>query len=170
MTLKELKCITENINLEEYIELRELVKQNMPHPDWLGDFSKEDIKKMLEQNSKIWIYYRKKQPICSMMLIPAEKKSLIKFGLDLDYQVVADYGPMFVHPNYVGNALQIQMLETLDEYCKTIGYQYAASTVHPENLHSIYNLEKDGFELQGQKILKRGPRNIYVKKYKKTQN
>ena len=43
MRLNELNCIDDNINLDEYIEFREKVKKNMEHPEWLGDFSKEDL-------------------------------------------------------------------------------------------------------------------------------
>lgn len=42
MKLNELTCINQNINIDEYIEFREMVKENMDHPEWLGDFSKED--------------------------------------------------------------------------------------------------------------------------------
>lgn len=41
MRLNELKCNSDNINLDEYIEFRKQVKDNMEHPDWLGDFSKK---------------------------------------------------------------------------------------------------------------------------------
>ena len=124
MKLKELFCISENINVDEYIEFREYVKENMIHPEWLGDFSKEDLENLLNSNSKIWIYYLDKEPVCSMMLIPSSEKALSKFELDLDYREVADYGPMFVNPKYVGNGLQYQMLKVLDEYCVNNKYKY----------------------------------------------
>ena len=76
MKLKELFCISENINVDEYIEFREYVKENMIHPEWLGDFSKEDLENLLNSNSKIWIYYLDKEPVCSMMLIPSSEKAL----------------------------------------------------------------------------------------------
>ena len=88
------------------IEFREYVKANMTHPDWLGDFSKNDLIYMLNNNSKIWIYYLKEEPICSMMLIPYAENALSKFELDLDYKDVVDYGPMFVNSKYIGNGLQ----------------------------------------------------------------
>lgn len=164
MKLKELFCISENINVDEYIEFREYVKENMLHPEWLGDFSKEDLENLLSSNSKIWIYYLDKEPVCSMMLIPSSEKSLSKFELDLDYREVADYGPMFVNPKYVGNGLQYQMLKGLDEYCVNNKYKYVASTIHPDNVYSINNLLKDGFECKNTKEFKRGIRNIYLKK------
>lgn len=165
MNLEDLKCISENINLEEYIEFREMVKENMEHPEWLGDFTKEDLFYMLDNNSKIWIYYLNNNPVCSMMLIPSTEKSLKKFEIDLNYKEVVDYGPMFVNPKYVGNGLQYKMLKELDTFCINLGYKYAAGTIHPDNIYSINNLLKDKFELIGMKEFSRGIRNIYLKKY-----
>jgi hypothetical protein len=163
MKLNELTVITDNINIDKYIEFREYVKSNMKQSDWLGDFSKDDLIYMLNNNSKIWIYYLSDEPVCSMMYIPSDKKSIDKFGLKLDFQKVADYGPMFVNPKYVGNNLQYQMLKKLDKYCINNGYKYAIVTVHPNNIYSIKNILKDEFIFSGQKEFKRGLRNIYLK-------
>lgn len=163
MKLNELKCISENIDIDKYIEFRELVKANMEHPDWLGDFAKEDLVSMLKNNSKIWIYYYNEEPVCSMMIIPSDAKAIVKFDLALDYREVVDYGPMFVNPKFVGNHLQYQMLKVLDDYCIDLGYKYVISTIHPDNIYSINNLVKDGFTLTGTKEFTRGLRNIYLK-------
>lgn len=163
MKLKELKCIDKNIDLDQYIEFRETVRKNMEHPDWLGSFSKEDLITMLNNNSKIWIFYLNDDPVCSTMIIPASEKSLAKFDLNLDCCEVVDYGPVFVNPKYTGHRLQYQMLQMQDEYCKKIGYKYAVTTIHPDNLFSINNFIKDGFLLKDTKEFKRGIRNIYFK-------
>lgn len=163
LELKDLTCEKDNINLDDYISFRESVKEHMEYPEWLGDFQKEDIKVLLNRNSHLWIYYKEKEPVCSMMLIPARKKDLETFEIQKSEQEVTDYGPMFVNPSYRGNSLQYQMLQELDIISKDYGYQYAASTVHPDNIYSIRNLEKDGFHCIGRKELKRGPRNIYLK-------
>ena len=89
-----------------------------------------------------------------------------KFDIDLDYKIVADYGPIFVHPDYLGKGLQYQMLRFLDEYISNYGYEYAATTVHPDNIYCIHNILKDEFELKGFREFTRGPRNIYLKKVK----
>lgn len=164
MKLEELKCISENIDIEEYIKFREQVKMTMIEKDWLGDFTKEELEQLLQNGSKIWIYYKEEKPICSMMIIPSTKKDMDKFDLSLDFHQVIDYGPMMVNKNYVGNGLQYQMLKMLDNYCSK-KYSYALTTIHPDNNYSINNLVKDDFKLIGQKELKRGMRNIYLKKY-----
>lgn len=162
--IESLNCISDNIDIDKYLYYVQLVKSNMAYPDWLGDFTKEDIKELLENGSKIWIYYLDSEFVCSMMLIPADKKGLSKLGLnDYDYKSIVDYGPMMVNPKYTGNNLQFQMLQELDKYCKDY-YLYAASTIHPDNIYSINNLLKDNFECINQVDLKRGTRNVYLKK------
>ena len=165
MKLNELTCIYQNINLDEYIEFREMVKENMEHPEWLGDFSKEDLINCLNNGSIIWIYYFNDEPVCSMMLIPSTEKSIRKFGFEFDFNDVVDYGPMFVNPKFIGHGLQYQMLQEIDNYSLQMGYKYAAGTIHPENIYSIRNLVKDEFELTGTKEFSRGLRNIYLKKF-----
>lgn len=164
MKLENLKRIDDNIDLDKYIEYREYVKSNMQHPEWLGDFTKEDLEKLLSSGTKIWIYYLDNDFVCSMMSIPSSEKDMVKFDLNLDYKEVIDYGPMFVNPKYVGNKLQYQMLKYLDEYVKSKGYKTAVGTIHPDNIYSINNLIKDDFILTGSRNFKRGTRNIYVKK------
>ena len=162
INIKDL-IVVEKINIDQYIKFREQVKETMNYPEWLGDFTREDIELLLQENSKIWVYYSKEIPICSMMIIPATKKSLIKFELNYKVQEVIDYGPMFVNPNYIGNNLQYQMLRELDEISRKKGYRYAVVTVHPDNIYSIRNLEKDKFKLINTKNFERGTRNIYLK-------
>lgn len=163
MNLLELKSINQNINIDEYIEFREMVKQKMEHPEWLGDFLKEDLINMLKEKTVIWIYYLDSEPVCSMMFIPSTEKDLKKFEIALDYNEVVDYGPMFVNPKYIGNGLQYQMLKELDKYSIDRGYKYAIGTIHPDNVYSINNLLKDDFKLVGTKQFTRGIRNIYLK-------
>ena len=163
MKLEDLVCISDNVNLDEYIEFREEVKTHMEHPEWLGDFAKEDLIELLNRGSKIWVYYDNNIPVCSMMIIPAREKDIIKFGLSIDCSKTMDYGPMFVNYDYLGNRLQYQMLLIEDNYLKSNNYQYAVSTIHPDNYFSINNFLKDDFKLIDTKEFKRGIRNIYFK-------
>ena len=163
MNLENLICINDNINLKEYIKFRELVKENMPNPEWLGDFTKEELIEMLNNNTKIWIYYLNKEPVCSMMIIPSTEKDISKFELNISHTLAVDYGPIFVNPKYQGNSLQYQMLQILDKYVKEHNYKYMITTIHPDNIYCIRNFLKDNFKLINQKVFKRGPRNIYLK-------
>ena len=54
LKLEELLCINNDIDLEKYTEFREYVKTNMAPSKWIGDFSKEDLRNLLNNNSNIW--------------------------------------------------------------------------------------------------------------------
>lgn len=161
--LKQLKRV-DNIDLDEYIKFREQVKNNMSNPDWLGDFEKKDLKQLLKEGAKIWIYYLNKTPICSMMCLPTEKDFLENLDIEYDEDSIVDYGPMFVNYDYIGSNLQYQMLKELDKLSKENGYQYAITTVHPDNIYSSNNLKLDKFHCFRTKSLPRGIREIYIKK------
>ena len=139
----------------------------MTNPEWLGDFSKTDLENVLKYSGKIWIYYLKDEPICSMMIIPSDEHALKKFEIDENPENVIDYGPMFVNPKYWGNKLQYQMLRKLDDYCIKLDYKIAIATVHPDNYYSFNNLLKDDFKYTKTKEFSRGIRNIYVKDLRK---
>ena len=164
ITLEELKCDANNIDIDKYINFIEVVKQDMQFPEWIGEVEKVDVEKALNNRTKIWLYFKEDTPICSMMLIPTTKEALNKFEIKLLPEEVVGYGPMFVDPNYTGNKLQLQMLRKLDEYSYYSGYKYALATVHPDNAYSIINMEDDGFKKKKSKVLNRGLRDIYIKK------
>ena len=163
MKLEDLVCVSDNVDLDEYIKFRDEVKSHMEHPEWLGNFTKEELIELLNRDSKLWVYYYNNIPICSMMIIPAREKDINKFGLNIDYKVTCDYGPMFVNFDYLGNNLQLQMLKKEDKYSMEKGYNYCVSTIHPDNTFSIVNFIKDGFKFVDTKEFSRGIRNIYYK-------
>lgn len=163
MELKEFKCINVNVNLDEYLKFYEYVKSQMIFPKWLGDFNKDNINFILKFGGKLWVYYRNDEIVCTMLYIPSSKKSLKKFNLSYDSNVVGECGPIMVNPKYVGNGLQYQMLEVLTKYCCSLNKKIIATTIHPQNQLSINNFLKCGYKYVDSFNFSRGPRNLYTK-------
>lgn len=162
LLLESLECVTE-IDVDKYIYWRDRVANDMVDSAWLGDMSRDDILYLLNNGSRIWMYYHKNNFVCSMMLIPTTEEDLKKFGLADDYLEIVDYGPIMVNSKYRGNGLQKQMIKYLDKYAKEVGYKKAVVTIHPANLLSIDNLVGMGFRFIGKKQFNRGIRNVYLK-------
>ena len=81
MNFNDLKCVSENVNLDDYLKLYKYVRDNMEHPEWLGTFTMDEIKDILSYGGKIWLYYDKDNLVCSMFYIPSNQKSLDKRNL-----------------------------------------------------------------------------------------
>ena len=84
MKLSDFKEISDNINLDEYLYLYNYVRDNMDHPEWLGTSAKDEIKEILNNGGKIWMYYDNDIPVCSVFYIPTSNKSLKKHNIDYE--------------------------------------------------------------------------------------
>ena len=163
MKLENLKCIDYDNNLDEYLKFYKYIKDNMQHPQWLGEFTKNELIYILEHGGKLFNYYDNDKLVCSVLYIPTKNKTLIKHKIDLDESIVGSCGPIMVNPKYVGNNLQYQMQNMLSNYVKSINKKYIFTKVHPDNIYSINNFIKDNYKFIEFYEAKDGPRNCYLK-------
>ena len=163
MKLNDLKEVSTNVNLDEYLYLYNYVRDNMEHPEWLGTFSKEEIEDILNNNGKIWMYYDKDIPVCSIFYIPTKNKSLRKHNIEYDEEVTGSLGPVMVRKEYVGNGLQTQMMNVLNDYVKSIGKTHMFTKAHSDNIYSIKNILKDGYKVIDEYENERGPMTAFVR-------
>lgn len=164
MKINEFNCISEHNNIDEYLEFYKYVKSNMKEPSWLGEFSLNELKNILNNEGKLFNFYGNNIIVCSMLYIPSNNKTLEKHNLKYDEKLVGSCGPIMVNPKYVGNKFQKQMLELLDKYCKSIGKRYIFTKVHPNNIYSINNFVSDGYKfVETYKTSSGEPRSVYFK-------
>ena len=124
MELKNFNCVSKNHNIDEYLEFYNEVRNNMEHPEWLGTFTKEEIEKLLSIGGKLFNYYDDNVLVCSFFYLPCSNKSLQKHNINYDETIVGSCGPIMVNKKYIGNGLQSQMIEELDNYCRSINKKY----------------------------------------------
>ena len=163
MKLTDLKGIDNNINLDDYLFLYNYVRNNMEHPEWLGTFTLEEIKEILSIGGKIWMYYDKDIPVCSMFYIPSSNKSLRKHKIEYDETITGSLGPIMVRKEYIGNKLQTAMLEVLNDYVAKIGKSHLFTKAHSDNIYSIRNILKDGYKVIDEYENERGPMTAFIK-------
>ena len=163
MKLTDLKEISDNVNLDEYLWLYNYVRDNMEHPEWLGTFTMEEIKEILSTGGKIWMYYDKDTPVCSIFYIPASNKSLRKHNITYDESITGSLGPVMVRTEYTGNGLQTAMMNVLNDYAKSIGKTHMFTKAHSDNIYSIKNILKDGYTIVHEYESERGPTTAFVK-------
>ena len=163
MKLSDLKVISDNVNLDEYLYLYNYVRDNMEHPEWLGTFTKEEIQDILNNNGKIWMYYDKDKPVCSIFYIPTSNKSLNKHNVFYDEALTGSLGPVMVRHEYVGNGLQRQMQDVINEYVKSIGKIFMFTKAHRDNIYSIKNILNDGYRVVDEYENERGPMTAFIK-------
>ena len=70
-----------------------------------------------------------------------------------------------VDEEFRGRGLQKELMKTAEEHLKFLGYHWLMGTAHPENVYSVNNFRKLGYEIVA-KDLKYGglPRYVFCKK------
>ena len=166
MKLTDFKLKTEKNDLDQYLTFYNYVRDNMEHPEWLGTFTKDEVEMFLGLGAKLFNYYDNDNEIaCSFFYMPITNKSLLKHNIEHDESIVGTCGPIMVHPKYVGNGLQKQMIDVLDDYCRSINKKYCYTKIHPDNIYCINNFVNKNYKfLQTYTSPKDGEvRNDYIK-------
>lgn len=164
VNFNELRCISNNVNLDDYLSLYKYVRDNMEHPEWLGTFKKNEIEDILLNGGKIWLYYDNENLVCSMFYIPVNQKTLDKRNIKFLEKDTGSLGPIMVCPDYVGNGFMLKMLDVFDNYIISIGKKYIFTKAHSHNLYSINNMYKDGYNLVDEYVSESGPMSVFFKK------
>ncbi len=163
MKLNELKEVSTNVNLDDYLSLYKYVRDNMENKNWLGTFPKEEIINILNNGGKIWLYYDKDIPVCSMFYIPTTEKVLAKYHISYDSSITGSLGPIMVRKEYTGNGLGLAMMKVLDEYLKSINIEHIFTKVQADNIYSIKNILKNGYQEVYEYENERGNNKIFLK-------
>ena len=163
MRLSDLKEVSDNVNLDDYLSLYSIVRDNMEHPEWLGTFTKDEVIDILNNGGKIWLYYDGDIPVCSVFYIPVKNKTLRKHNVSYDEKDTGSLGPIMVRSEYVGNGLQKDMMKVLNNYVKSIGISHMFTKAHSDNIYSINNILKDGYRVVHQYESDRGPTTAFIK-------
>ncbi len=161
--LEKFKCENKKVNLEDYLKLYKYVRDSMIHPEWLGTFTKKEIEDILSNEGKIWLYYDNEKLVCSMFYIPINMKTLLKHNVNLDENLVGSLGPIMVSPDYVGHGLQREMMDLLDNYCKSINKKYIFTKVCTANIYSLNNMLKNNFKVVDEYLNERGKNTALIK-------
>lgn len=163
MIVKSLKCVNENVNLLEYLNFYNDIKQKMKHPNWLGNFDLETLQEIMGRGGKIWMYYDKNEIVCSIMLIPADQINLNIMKINCEIIEIGECGPIIVAPKHRGKGLQREMLQVVQNYYLNSNIKYIITTIHPNNNYSINNFVVSGYKFMKTIKLDRGERSIYIK-------
>ena len=130
MKLSDFQEIKEHVSLDDYLFLYTYVRDHMEHPEWLGTFTKEEIEEILCVGGKIWLYYDKDLPVCSVFYIPTSDSSLQKHHVLSSSSITGSLGPIMVHS---------------------------------DNIYSIRNILKDGYQVIDTYQNERGPMTAFFK-------
>ena len=102
----------------------------------------------------------------------ARMKNLGDENLGYDLKFDEDQRKQSVHmeiamvdEKFRGKGLQKSLMEAVEEHLKFLGYHWLMGTAHPENVYSVNNFRKLGYEIVAEDLKYGGlPRYVFCKK------
>lgn len=77
-----------------------------------------------------------------MFYVSIYNKTLNKNNVFCDEKECASLGPIMVSKDYIGNKLQLQMMNELECFCKNNNYKYIYTKIQSDNKYSLSNMLK----------------------------
>ena len=121
-------------------------------PEWYITDEEESVRSCLEENGFIMVSQTESGEIVGFFIVkyPDDNENLGKYlGFSeeqLEKVILMDSAA--IHPEFRGNGLQGKMLIEVERKIDTQKYRYSMCTVHPDNIYSLHNMQKYGYEVK----------------------
>lgn len=132
--------------------------------------SSKEFQKILSENGKIvGCVIKDTNEIAGIGVYVCHGYNEHNYGYDLgiDGEKLLEVGQIestFVMEDYRGNSLQNTLYEILEDISKNNGDKIIAATVHPENVYSLTNFKKRGYDVMLEKLKYGGLRRYILMK------
>lgn len=140
-------------DLEDFICLVTDVWEEMEQKQWFCPDPPEVIRKAMEEVIlELWVAMDGKRLAASLdILHPGLREDNYGYDLGFDREQllkVVNMDTAVVRTGYRGLGLQRRLLETAEEELRSRGEAYLLCTIHPENIFSLNNALKAGYEIR----------------------
>ena len=159
---------------EDIIRVMEKVSGNMPHSDWFVAGGREYIETHIEENGFIFLaegYLEGEEPeLAGFFVVDIPGESEHNLGWDIGFDLeqcrrVVHMDTAVVAEGWRGLGLQHRLMQACEKELSHRGWEYLLATVHPDNIYSLNNARKGGYEVMATKEKYGGKlRHIMMKK------
>lgn len=140
-------------DVEDFILFLDMIKADMRQKDWFYLDPADEVRSMVKCGAmEFWLAFQETQLAAVFSILNPGLKPYNN-GYDLGYceedllQVV-HMDTAAVHPDYRGFGLQGQLVQMAEQALSGKGKRILLSTVHPDNIFSLNNMLKQGYEIQ----------------------
>lgn len=156
----EKHIITENeINI--MLDFQKEIIDNMPIKEWFKPLKEEEFLTPLKDQGNDYIFTYKKEVIALLVLTCNIEDILKDYKLPEGNYMLID--SIMVKENFRGYGLQRQMLKLAYKKAKEQKQDGLVATVHPDNIYSLNNFLKEGYQILHTLTLHGGIRYVMIK-------
>jgi len=140
-------------DLDRFADLLLEVRGSMDNKEWLYVDPREELREQMESGiMELWLA-KDGQRIAGGFDILFPGLRPFNYGYLLDFSReelmrVVNMDSVAVHPDYRGQGLHRKFLETIESWVRGLGPRILLCTIHPDNIFSLNNALKMGYQIQ----------------------
>ena len=140
-------------DIENFIRFLDEVKAGMSHKEWFYLDAPDDVRAMIHDGiMRFWLALDDCRLAAVFSIVyPGLCSSNYGYDLDLTREELLEVIHMdtaAVYPDYRGLGLQGRMVRMAEKELSGEGRRILLTTVHPENIYSLNNMQTQGYEIQ----------------------
>ena len=139
------------------LELMNTIYQELPDKSWFSMDSEENLIRYMSTSGfalKAQVFGRDGQGNHGKYMNLKEK----------DLERVAHMEIAMVDKKFRGRGLQKKLMEVAEDRLELLGFRWLMGTAHPENVYSVHNFQKLGYEIVAEALKYGGlPRYVFCK-------
>lgn len=156
----ETKIITED-KLNILLDFQREIIDKMQNKEWFTPLTKEEFLIPLQDKDNDYIFTYKKEVIGMLVLTCNIKEVLEEYKLPKgDYMLIDS---IMIKDNYRGYGLQRQLLKYAYNKALEQKVDGLVATVHPDNIYSLNNFLKEGYQILHTLQIHGGKRHVMIK-------
>lgn len=159
-------CIKQaTINDIRDIELfQSMIINNMDNKEFFTPLTTNEFVYPITNNGRVYLLYYQEELIgLCVLTINVSLDVISKYCLNNNNNNIGILDSVMIKDGYRGSGLQVQVMKILYEEAKRLGIMQIVATVHPNNIYSLNNLIKEGYEIINKINIHGGYRYIVVK-------
>ena len=150
-----------NVNdAEDIVSVIEKVSSNMPHADWFVAGGREYIETHIDESGFIFlaegIVADERPELAGFFVVDFPGESEHNLGWDIGFDLeqcrrVVHMDTAVVAEGWRGLGLQHKLMQACEKELAHRGWEYLLATIHPDNIYSLNNALKGGYQVMATK-------------------
>ena len=142
-----INLVLANVNdIDMLLNFQKEIIEDMPRKEYFTPLLKEEFSYPIENNGRVYMAFSENEMIGLYVLTINPLKEIIdEYKLE-NSDNVAIFDGVMIKKEYRGSNLQAQGMEIIYNDAKKLGVKQIIATVHPENIYSIRNFQKEDYK------------------------
>lgn len=150
--------IADKNDIPRIMNFQQRIIDDMENKNWFTPLTEKEFLTPIENLDNVYMLFDGEKEVALFVATCNIGDELNEYGVENRNNMLID--STMVEPEYRGMGLQRKILKFLEKRALDLGLNGLVATVHPDNIYSLNNFIKSGYEIIDKREIHGGPRLV----------